>query len=197
MVNLPAALADYRRILNACCLFLPESSRPLEFTIVETGRLRTGESDYYINALFQHDLVPLSPPELALVKAQLEVNRNELLALLDSLPPDLWDLFIPNEVRQSIRGILRHVATAEWWYLDRLDLAPSRDRIPEDTIAGLRFVRECFVSTLPIFSENSKMTVKREERWTPRKVIRRALWHERVHTLQIHRYAEGLVGRNG
>ena len=45
----------------------------------------------------------------------------EVPLVSDELPEDMLDRTYPQE-QLSIRGVLRHVADAEWWYLNRLGL---------------------------------------------------------------------------
>lgn len=89
--------------------------------------------------------------------------------------------------RWSIAGILGHVGGAEWWYLDRLGLAFPRYELPEDPFARLSLVRETLNQVLPTLEASVQVVGKDGEIWSPRKMLRRAIWHERDHFQHIHK----------
>jgi hypothetical protein len=87
--------------------------------------------------------------------------------------------------RWSINGILNHLGSAEWWYLDRLGLAFPRAQVPEEPLAWLDTVRKRFNSTLYKLSDVKRVVGVDGEFWSPRKLLRRSLWHERDHIEHI------------
>jgi uncharacterized damage-inducible protein DinB len=112
-------------------------------------------------------------------------TRQDLLDLARDLSPTQLERSYPGE-RWNIAGILRHVATAEWWYLERLDMAGlDRKEIAADPFEALKQVRTRLAEALPNLEGMSKVVGKDGEFWSPRKVVRRALWHERDHTFHI------------
>ena len=64
-------------------------------------------------------------------------------------------------------------------------LAFPQAEIPEDPFARLASVREHFVTCLPALAKRAGVITLSGETWSPRKVLRRALWHERDHTEHI------------
>jgi len=80
------------------------------------------EDGYAVDAWFKHDWKPLSAEDVERGLDLLRWSRADLLAVAAVLSQAQLDVKSPGE-RWSIRGILRHVANAEWWYLDRLGLA--------------------------------------------------------------------------
>ena len=101
---------------------------------------------------------------------------------------DQLDRSIPGEVQGSIRGILNHLAWAEWWYFDRLNLAFKEEEMPEDVMSMLEIVRAHTRRQLSQLAGNTTITERTGEQWSARKIVRRTLWHERAHTQQIIRY---------
>ncbi len=79
------------------------------------------EGGYEVNAWFRDDWRPLEREEIDHGLQMLAWSRADLLASAASLSIEALDARYPNE-RWSVRGILGHVASAEWWYLDRLGL---------------------------------------------------------------------------
>ncbi len=137
---------------------------------------------YEVNAWFRDDWRPLSSLEIQHGLEMLSWSRADLLACVIPLSAELLDRTYPNE-RWSVRGILGHVAGAEWWYLDRLGLAGSRP--PEEAFAALEAVRSRLVAVLPDLAGVVQVTGMDGEIWSPRKILRRALWHELDHLTHI------------
>jgi len=141
---------------------------------------------YSVEAFFRHDWKPLTTVEIQHGLKMLTWTREDLLETVAGLSAEKLNQTYWGE-RWSISGILGHVGGAEWWYLDRLGLAFSRKQVPEDPIARLEKVRAFFRAALPNM-EGSKQVIGIDgEFWSPRKVLRRALWHERDHIEHIRK----------
>ena len=96
---------------------------------------------YACDAWFRFDWKPLKEIEIERALQLLEWSRAALLKTVDGLSPDALDFRFRDE-RWSIREVLAHVASADWWYMDRLGMAFSRQRIPEDAFERLEAVRD-------------------------------------------------------
>jgi hypothetical protein len=92
---------------------------------------------------------------------------------------------ISDEVYGSILGIVDHVASAENWYFQQLDVGSELVDLPADPSERLEAVRSNTLSQLPGLIGREEVTENCDEFWSPRKVVRRALWHERDHTSHI------------
>ena len=149
-----------------------------DFELVEEG--------YEVNAWFRHDWKPLAEEEIERGLKMLHWSREDLLATVKDLKPEDFERRIAGE-RWDIAGILKHVGGAEWWYLDRLDLAFPREEVPEDPFERLERVRAHLVKTLPDLVGSRRVLGVDGEFWSPRKMLRRALWHERDHTEHIRK----------
>jgi predicted RNase H-like HicB family nuclease len=156
--------------------------------IAEEFRAFRSSPDYIVNAFFDNDTLPLTRDDIDYTCRLLSLNRDDLLAIVTPLAADRLDLEIPDEVQKNIRGILRHIGTAEWWYWNRLGLAFPWSELPDDVFTLLRAVREFTLHQLPKLVGSTQVANRSGEMWSPRKLVRRAVWHERVHTLQIARY---------
>jgi hypothetical protein len=140
-----------------------------------------------VNAWFRDDWRPLTAEEVARGLALLDLSRLDLLGAAASLTSDVLDRTFPGE-RWSIRGILKHVGGAEWWYLDRLGLAQAgREALPKDALERLDVVRAQLKAVLPDLTGQELVRGKDAELWSPRKLLRRALWHEIDHHVHIQR----------
>jgi len=89
----------------------------------------------------------------------------------------------------NINGILRHIGAAEWWYQDRIRYPfPEDERdMPTDPFERLAVVRDHFNPLRSKLDGEDKVIGLEGEIWSPRKVLRRALWHERDHTEHIRK----------
>ncbi|HUV26371.1 MAG TPA: hypothetical protein VMW34_03300 [Anaerolineales bacterium] len=86
-----------------------------------------------------------------------------------------------------ITCILNHVGNADWWYLDRLGLAFPRDELPAESGERLIKIRDHMLAVLPNLVDSTLVVGMDGEFWSPRKVMRRAVWHERDHTVNIQK----------
>jgi hypothetical protein len=146
---------------------------------------RVAEGGYEVNAWFQEDWKPLTRLEVRRGLQMLQWSRAELLNRVRSLTTEQLERRAPGE-RWSIRDILQHIAGAEWWYLDRLDLAGmSRAALPADPFERLEVVRRRLEEVLTQLEGVERVVGKQGEWWSPRKLLRRALWHERDHVEHI------------
>ncbi len=138
-----------------------------------------------INAWFHRDWLPLTAEDVRRDELLLGWARQDLLALVSGLRGDKLDIKLEGQ-RWSIRGILRHIARAEWWYLDRLGMAGGpREALPEDVFEALPVVRQRLIASLPDLVGSTQVVGTGGEFWSPRKVVRRAIWHELDHIRHI------------
>ena len=140
-----------------------------------------------INAWFRDDWKPLNVIETKRGALLLTWAREELQELIASLDGNLMDRKFTGE-RWTVRGILGHIANAEFWYMDRLNLAGcKRSELPEDVFDRLQVTRSRMLQILPELAGDRIVVGVQGEFWSPRKVLRRAIWHELDHLQHIHR----------
>jgi hypothetical protein len=151
------------------------------YKVAENGR------EYEVNAWFNDDLRPLSREEIERGIALLEWSRSDLQSLVSPLTPAQLEQKFTSE-RWSIAGVVQHIAKANMWYLDRLNLT-SIDvaKAGSGIFERLDLVHQELVKCLPeLAGKNAKVEVNHET-WSPRKVLRRAIWHMRDHHFHIER----------
>jgi len=140
---------------------------------------------YEINAWFIDDWRPISKEEIEHALKIFHWQREELLAGLSTIEPDILEMDRPNQ-RWNILGIVKHIANAELWYLSRLDLTPLSHRDlalePEDRLAQTAALIEKY---FPTFLDEVNVTGIEGEFWSYRKIVRRTLWHQRDHIEHI------------
>ena len=141
---------------------------------------------YSVESFFPYDWKPLTADEIKHGLAMLNWSLEDLLKPVLGLSQEKRDAKYPGE-RWSINGILGHVGGAAWWYLERLGRAFPREQLPEEPQARLEKIHVSFESVLPKLEGVKQVVGVEGELWSPRKVLRRALWHERDHTEHIRK----------
>lgn len=148
---------------------------------------RTSEADgYSVESFFPYDWKPLTGLEIERAIKLLDWSRQDILKLVTGLSEVKLNATYPSE-RWSILGILGHISGAEHWYLDRLGLAFPREQLPEEPLARMKKVRQHLYTVLPKLAGVKRVIGVDGEFWSPRKILRRALWHERDHTEHIRK----------
>jgi hypothetical protein len=151
-------------------------------------RVERGSETYMAESFFLNEWKPLVRYEIERALKLLAWSRADLLGLVKELSAEKLAETYPNE-RWPIHGILKHIGGAEWWYQERLGYPFPEDEkdVPEEPFERLTIVRDHFTSLLPRLEGMNKVIGKEGEIWSPRKVLRRAVWHERDHTEHIRK----------
>ncbi|PKN88785.1 MAG: hypothetical protein CVU45_07700 [Chloroflexi bacterium HGW-Chloroflexi-7] len=111
----------------------------------------------------------------------LSWSRTDLLEIVTSFSDQELDQTFEGE-RLSIRGIVKHIADAETWYLDRLGLADGlKGHLEKDVFARILQVRTRTVEVLPLLAGKTEIREVDGESWSGRKFLRRTAWHEMDH----------------
>jgi len=105
-------------------------------------RAERGKDTYMVESFFVHDWKPLVPHELERALKLLAWSRADLLSLVGELDEERLSRTYPNE-RWPIRGILKHIGGAEWWYQERIGYPfPENEAdVPSDPFERLEVVR--------------------------------------------------------
>ncbi len=191
MLAVPKAIQDYRQWIVAHTSESWLVGEDAEYHLEETWECYSINSDYElvqegyeVNAWFRHDWIPLSWEDIQHGLLLLSWGREELLNTVSNLSSEILNRTYPEE-RWSIAGILKHISGAEWWYQDRLGLAFPRHNLPEDPYQRLEKVRSNLVELLPGMDGSTQVVGISGEVWSPRKLLRRAVWHEYDHITHI------------
>lgn len=165
----------------------PEMTPPAEIEVVESFRSFASEEDpdYLVNAFFDDDRRPVTYWEAEVALRLLKWTRDDLLKVIRPLGSEQLNQSLPDELRGSIGGVVKHIAGAENWYLDQLGLGLGQSQLPKDPLEMLHTVRTNTHAQLLKLIGDERVTQDRDELWSGRKVIRRTLWHERDHVGHI------------
>jgi hypothetical protein len=190
LIRLPRALLAYEIWIKDHTTDSWVNFDDLDLRVVETYEtFRIGndyrpapqDQGYEINAWFIDDWRPLTEKEVEHGLKIFHWQREELLAGLSTLDPEILKKEWPGQ-RWNIVGIVKHIANAELWYLSRLDLTQLNykqlDHDPEKRLAQTATLIE---KIFPTFIGIVNVTGIEGEFWSYRKILRRTLWHQRDH----------------
>jgi len=185
----PQSIEAYYRWLASYDSSLPVVSGPFEVELVETFHSFASDEDpeYLVNAFFQDDRCPLAYWDVEVALRLLKWTHQDLLEVVGSVTREQLSKPLAGETRGSIAGIVEHVAGAENWYFEQLGMGLDRTQLPDDPLEKLEVVRTNTRTRLVELIGDERITRNCGELWSARKVVRRALWHERAHTQQIER----------
>ncbi len=162
----------------------------LDFSTELTQRFRSfyGEQDpdYYVNAFFDEDARPLAYWDVVIYRRLLAWTREDLLTAVRKMTRNR----IAGVEDDAIAPILHHLAGTENWYLSHLGLDVHDADLPAGSLERLEAVRAGLLAKLPNMVGDDRIVTTSGEQWSARKILRRALWHEREHTEQIAELAE-------
>jgi hypothetical protein len=152
-------------------------------------RVPSGQG-YEVNAFFQDDWKPLSEEDVRRGLLLLEWSRADMHSAFAGQTPDQLNQDRPGE-RWPINGILNHVGRAEWWYMDNLGLAGMESaQLSKVPTERLSIVRARLRQVLPTLVGSKLVLGKGGEFWSPRKLLRRVLWHELDHVEHIRKLVQ-------
>lgn len=195
LIRVPQALIAFKYWLDGCT----EDSwlkdlKDFDIRLIETFRaykvndsLQPDEAgELEINAWFHHDWLPLSALEFEHGLSVVRWAHEELRELTAALKDEQLERTFAGE-RWSIRGILGHVGTAEWWYLSRLGLVKcERKALPDDAFERMQYTLDNLTAVRSEMVDREFVRGITGELWSPRKVIRRFCWHALDHCQHIH-----------
>jgi hypothetical protein len=187
---LPGAIVGYLQWLERHG-DLPDP--PPGFTLAVTGRHRAAcdlrWGDYQV--LHEFERPPVAQEEVDRVLRWMGCMRLDTHRLIEWLPRAALSWTRPGQQR-TIREHLYHLARAERWYLQRLDLTPlptlGRSRHPLRRLAHVRgLVARRLLRLAP--AERARIIQIDGQWWSARKMLGRFLYHERYHLRSMARIA--------
>jgi len=144
------------------------------------------EGGKLIKAFFKTEWKPLTQMDVEHILQIISWNRQELVEVISGLDDSILDKTL-EEGEWPIRRIIAHLGRSEWWLVDRLDRTHPEDQLSKDAFERLLVERGNLVTILPDLIDLNQVVGKDGEIWSPRKVLRRACWHERDHIQHIKR----------
>jgi len=146
--------------------------------------------------LFWSEVLPVNDKDIARTIHLLEYSRSDLLNLVSGLGDEILD-WQPFSEPRTIRNTLRHIGIVECWYITRLEVNLPK-HFPDDLFELLIYTRKIVLDYLRKLPKEKRRGVFQPKKdvdrkakicnlWTARKVLRRLVDHERLHTRYIER----------
>lgn len=146
-------------------------------------------------ALFKADLKPLNHEEVERCLRYMGYAREDFIDLYLRAPKDALEWKPDDSAPRHIRRIAEHVGEVDLFYIERLrgrrhgdwplNLLETTEEIRELRILALsKDESNCSVSYHP---PGGWTGTTNPEGWTARKVLRRFMWHERLHTATVEK----------
>lgn len=163
--------------------------KPLEVLQVNYNPVEAGKPE----PLFWSEILPISVRDVERSLRLLRYSRKDLLELCEGMEDRVLALK-PKGGPRTISNCLRHIADAERWYLTRLDI-DLPDQVPKGVFELLRYTRDLTVRKLRNLTKEQRTRIFQPHHdpsplcnlWTARKVLRRFVDHERLHTAYIEK----------
>jgi len=143
--------------------------------------------------LFWSEVLPVQRHDIERTIQLMEYSRKDLLNLLSNISDECLDWKPPGKPR-TIRNCLKHIAYVEPWYINRLNIEVPED-YPGDVLELLNYTRNIVLECLENFPERKMRGIFQPKKdrnpvcdlWTARKVLRRLVDHEKLHTKYIEK----------
>ena len=206
--NLPGAYARGKSLEIALSKMRKEAECYLKWTenttikcdkivIIQEAPCELEIADADSDVLFDTEKAPLTLLEYQQLKALALKSAADFLTLYESIPaPDVSGNPIRRtfygQVPRTAREMYDHTKNVNAYYFGEIDVEADN----EGTI--LEFRRRGFESLerIPDFLSNRTVEGSYGESWNVRKVLRRFLWHDRIHAKAMYRMALREFGPN-
>ena len=187
----PAEIRSYLRWKGA------SAPQTLEAEIIQEKQSELTVSDADSDVIFDSERKELSMSEYAELKALALKSAQDFLTLYQSIP-DKNKSCLP--VRETFYGraprtafeMYEHTKSVNGYYFGEID-------VPADSEGDILSCRERGFASLenrPDFLKNTVFLGSYDEEWSLRKVLRRFIWHDRIHAKAMYRMAVKTFGHD-
>lgn len=147
------------------------------------------------DVLFESERLPLTPEEYAAQKALALRSAADFLALYRSIPDPDQSALPPREtfygaVPRTAREMYEHTKNVNAYYFREIGIAADN----EGDILSCRERGFLLLERQLDYLKNEVFLGSYEEEWSLRKVLRRFIWHDRIHAKAIARMAAKTFG---
>ncbi len=175
---------------------VPRFDEP-EITVVQRKRSELQICDADSDVLFDSERCALPEPEYERGKALMLKSARCIQKLFNGIPnPDISDraprTCFYGAVPRTPREMYRHINETTAYYAAAVGI--ELENVPDLYLNRLQVLSE--LESLPDFLSDRVYTAPDGELWTMRKVVRRFLWHDRIHARAMWRTAASLWGRD-
>lgn len=151
--------------------------------------IRDADSD----VIFDSERAPLSEDEYARLKALAMKSADCFQALYESIPKkDVGDIAVRNTfyggLPRTAREMYEHTRSVNSYYFGEIGVDADCD----GSIAECRARGFAALEGIPGYLQNPVIDGSYGEEWSLRKVLRRFIWHDRIHARAMYRMAKRL-----
>lgn len=168
----------------------------LEPEIVQEKASELTISDADSDVLFDTEKAPLSRAEYEELKALALKSARDFLALYEAVPEKdksclpVRKTFYGGTAPRTAREMYEHTRDVNSYYFGEIGVAADR----EGDIFSCRECGFALLESQPDFLACSVSIGSFDEAWSLRKVLRRFLWHDRIHARAMYRMAVKTFG---
>jgi len=176
---------------------VPDTGDNVEVEVAEMLRVDYDPSEAgKPEPLFWSEVAPITREDIDKTVRLMKYSRSDLMATITDITDDCLDWKPPVKLR-TVRDCLVHIAQVELWYINRLN-TDLPEELPENPTELLDYSRSVVLRQLQNLPESKMKGVFQPRKyqspvcnlWTARKVLRRIVDHERLHTRDIRRVLE-------
>lgn len=143
------------------------------------------------DVIFESEKLPLTKDEYSLLKALAMKSARDFQTLYDSIPDKDKSVLSPRktfygEIPRTAREMYEHTKNVNNYYFGEIGIETNN----AGSIAECRERGFTLVESLPSFPENTVIVGSYGEKWSLRKVLRRFIWHDRIHAKAMLRAAK-------
>lgn len=194
--SLELALAKMERETRSYLLWCDGAAPDaVAVTVAQEAACELTVSDADSDVLFDAERPPLTRGEYESLKALALRSAADFLALYESVPDPDRSVLPPRRtfygtVPRTAREMLAHTQSVNSYYFAEIGVDADND----GTILSCRRAGFDALERQPDFLSNPVFDGSYGERWTLRKLLRRFLWHDRIHARALLRMADRTFG---
>lgn len=187
--KMPQEAAAYLRWTGQSC------HSPFEIQIVQEKPSQLVIADADSDVLFDSETLPLSAEEYQSLKALVLKSAEDFERLYQSIPNKDESCLAPRKtfygnVPRTANEMYVHTRSVNSYYFGEIDVEADND----GTILECRRRGFAALEQRPDFLKNPVVEGSYGEAWSLRKVLRRFLWHDRIHAKAMYRMAVKTFG---
>ena len=197
--SIEAAMAKMSAEIKAYSLWCGQEYRhetDVEIIQEKEGNLQIADADS--DVLFESEKTPLSRKEYEELKTLVLKSASDFYALYSSIP-NKNESCLPQRrtfygtAPRTAQEMYEHTKNVNSYYFAEIDV----DVDNEGTIYDCRKRGFARLEQIPGFLDNVVIEGSYDELWSLRKVMRRFLWHDRIHAKAMYRMAVKTFGAFG
>ena len=194
--NLDVAIKKMPNEINSYLMWRGENDiENIEIAIVGEKESELDIKDADSDFLFEGEIKTLTMQEYTMLKNLALKSAKDYIALFESIPdPDKSNLpfrkTFYGQVPRTAREMYEHTKNVNEYYFAEINVSADNDGdIYECRKRGFETLE-----SKPDFLKNAIFKGSYGESWTLRKVIRRFIWHDRIHTKAMYKMAKSMFG---